>query len=149
MSLIENHKARFDYEIIEKIEAGIELLGNEVKSLKNKQGSLEGAFVIIRGEEAYLTGCFIPPYQIQNKNNENYDPHRLRKLLLTKKEIKEFIGKEKIKGLTLIPLSLYNKGKKIKVSVALAKKKKKFDKREDIKKRETDRNILRTLKTKE
>ena len=143
--LIENRKAKFEYEILEKFEAGIELLGFEVKSLKNGRASLEGAFVIIRGNEAFLTGAHIPPYQAKN-TPADYDPYRLRRLLLTKKEIDYLTGKEKVKGLTIIPLSLYTKGPKIKISIAVVKGKKKSDKRETIRKRETEREIRRTLK---
>ncbi|KKQ34615.1 MAG: SsrA-binding protein [Candidatus Nomurabacteria bacterium GW2011_GWB1_37_5] len=144
-TLIENKKARFDYEILEKFDAGIELQGFEVKSIKNNQGKLEGAFVIIRGGEAYLMGVQIPPYQAKNTPPQ-YDPLRNRKLLLTKKEIAELLGKEKAKGLTIIPISMYTKGRKIKVSLAVVKGKKKFDKRETIKKRETEREIRREMR---
>ena len=145
MSLIENRKAKFNYEITEKFEAGIELLGFEVKSVKNKHGNIDSAFVIIRGGEAYLIGAFIPPYQ-QNNTPEGYDPYRNRRILLTKKEIKELADLEKSKSLTIVPLSMYNKGRKIKLAIAVAKGKKKFDKRETIKKRETERDIRRSLK---
>lgn len=141
----ENRKARFNYEILEKYEAGIELLGAEVKSIRNGQMSLEGAFVIIRGGEAFLINANIPPYQPKN-SPKGYDPLRNRKLLLTKKEIAELAGSEKNKSLTIVPISVYNKNRKIKVEIALVKGKKKFDKRETIKKRDTEREIRRTLK---
>ncbi len=141
----ENRKARFDYEIIEKFEAGIELLGSEVKSVRGGQMSLEGAFVIVRGGEAFLINANIPPYQPKNAGAD-YDPLRNRKLLLTKKEIAELAGSGKNKSLTIVPISVYNKGRKIKVEIALVKGKKKFDKRESIKKRDTERDIRRTLK---
>lgn len=141
----ENRKARFDYEILEKYETGIELLGTEVKSVRGGRMSLEGAFVIVRGGEAYIINANIPPYQASNAPS-SYDPLRNRKLLLTKKEIAELGGSEKNKSLTIVPLSVYNKGTKIKVSIALVKGKKQFDKRETTKKRETDRDIRRTLK---
>lgn len=143
--LVTNKKAHFNYEILEKFEAGIELLGLEVKSLRGKQGSLEGSHIVVRGGEAFLTGAHIPPYQIGNTPKE-YDPYRNRKLLLTKKEIDELAGHESKKGLTLVPLSVYNKGNKLKVSVAVARGKKQHDKRETIKRRETEREIRRTLK---
>ena len=145
MSLIESKKVHFDYEILETYEAGIELLGTEVKSLKNKRGSLEGARVIIRGNEAYLVGASIPPYQEKNAPVD-YDRTRTRKLLLTKKEIKELIGKEQAKGLTIVPISMYNKGRKVKVDIAVVRGKKKYEKRESIKKRDVEREIGRTLK---
>ena len=141
----ENRKARFDYEILQKYEAGIELLGSEVKSVRGGQMSLEGSFVIIRGGEAYIINANIPPYQPKNAPKD-YDPVRNRKLLLTKKEIAELAGSEKNKSLTIVPISVYNKGRKIKVEIALVKGKKKHDKRETIKKRETDREIRREFK---
>ncbi len=141
----ENRKARFNYEFLEKYETGIELLGTEVKSVRGGQMSLEGAFVIMRGGEAFLINANIPPYQIKNAPKD-YDSLRNRKLLLTKKEIKELSGSEKNKSLTIVPISVYNKGRKIKVEIALVKGKKKLDKRETIKKRETDREIRREYK---
>src|SRR3989344_4745039 len=141
----ENRKARFNYEILEKYEAGIELLGVEVKSVRGGQMSLEGAFAIVRGGEIYLINANIPPYQAKN-TPKDYDPLRNRKLLLQKKEIAELAGNEKNKSLTIVPISVYNKGRKIKVEVALVKGKKKFDKRETIKKRDTDREIRREIK---
>ncbi|MCX6755620.1 MAG: SsrA-binding protein SmpB [Candidatus Nomurabacteria bacterium] len=141
----ENRKARFDYEILEKYEAGIELLGTEVKSVRGGRMSLEGAFVIVRGAEAFIINSNIPPYQMANAPS-SYDPLRNRKLLLTQKEIAELGGSEKNKSLTIVPLSVYNKGSKIKVNIALVKGKKQFDKRETTKKRETDREMQRTLK---
>ena len=141
----ENRKARFDYEILEKYETGIELLGTEVKSVRSGQMSLEGAFVIARGGEAYIINANIPPYQVKN-SPKDYDPLRNRKLLLTKKEISGLSGSEKNKSLTIVPISVYNKNRKIKVEIALVKGKKKFDKRETIKKRDTDREIRREYK---
>jgi SsrA-binding protein len=141
----ENRKARFNYEILEKYEAGIELLGVEVKSVRGGRMSLEGAFVIIRGGETFLINSNIPPYQ-PNNAPKDYDPLRNKKLLLTKKEIAILAGSEKNKSLTIVPISVYNKGRKIKVEIALVKGKKKQDKRESIKKRETDREIRREYK---
>jgi len=144
-ALIENKKARFNYEILDQFEAGIELLGLEVKSIKSHHGSLEGAFVIIRGGEAYLIGANIPPYQAGNTPKE-YEPDRNRRLLLTKKEIGELAENGENKGLTIVPIMMYNKKNKIKVAIATVRGKKKYDKRESIKKRDTDREIRRTLK---
>jgi len=141
----ENRKARFNYEILEKYETGIELLGTEVKSVRGGQMSLEGAFVIIRGGEAFLINANIPPFQPKNAPKD-YDPLRNRKLLLTKKEITELVGSEKNRSLTIVPISVYNKNRKIKLEIALVKGKKKFDKRETIKKRDTDREIRRNIK---
>lgn len=145
MSLIDNKKVRFNYEILEELEAGLELFGLEVKSLKKKQGSLDGAYVGVRGGEAYLIGAHIPPYQINN-TPKDYDSRRSRKLLLTKAEIKGLLGKESTKGLTIMPLSVYNKKNRIKISIGVARGKKNRDKRESVKKRELDREIRRTLK---
>lgn len=146
-SYAENRKARFDYEILEKYESGIELLGTEVKAVRKGQMSLEGAFVIVRGGEVYLINANIPPYQVKNAPKD-YDPLRNRKLLLTKKEIRELGGNEQGKNLTIVPISVYNKGSKVKIEIALVKGKKKFDKRENIKKRETDREIRREFRGK-
>lgn len=142
----ENRKAHFNYEILEKYEGGIELSGSEVKSIRAGRMSLEGAFVIVRGGEVFLINANIPPYQAKNAP-PYFDELRNRKILLTKKEIRELVDTEKNKSLTIVPLSLYNKGRKIKISIALAKGKKKYDKRETIKKRETDREIRRSLKS--
>ncbi|PIP69206.1 SsrA-binding protein [Candidatus Nomurabacteria bacterium CG_4_9_14_0_2_um_filter_32_10] len=141
----ENRKVKFDYEILEKYEVGIELLGIEVKSVRNGQMSLEGAFVIVRGGEVFLINSNIPPYQVNN-SLKDYDPLRNKKLLLTKKEIETLADSEKNKSLTIVPISVYNKGRKIKIEIALVKGKKKHDKRETIKKRETDREIRREVK---
>ena len=143
--MIENKKARFNYELQDKLEAGIELLGFEVKALRAKQGSLEGAYVIVRGNEAFLVNSFISPYQPKN-TPKDYDPRRNRKVLLTKKEVAELAGAESQKGLTIVPISVYNKGRKIKVELAVARGKKKYDKREAIKKRDSEREVRREMK---
>lgn len=144
-NLIENKKARLNYEILETISAGIELFGLEVKSLRERHGSLEGAHITARGGEAYLIGATIPPFQPNNTPKE-YEPDRNRKLLLTKKEIEKLSNTEHLKGLTVVPISMYNKGRKVKVDIAIVRGKKKFDKREDIKKRDTARDVIRELK---
>ena len=141
----ENRKARFNYEILEKYEAGIELSGIEVKSVRSGRMSLEGAFVIVRGGEVFLINANVPPYQVNN-TPKDYDPLRNKKLLLTKKEIIELSGSEKNKSLTIVPMSVYNKNRKIKVQIALVRGKKQHDKRESIKKRDTDREIRREYK---
>lgn len=145
MTLVQNKRIRFDFEILKEFEAGIELLGIEVKALRQKRGSLAGARVLVRGGEAYLVGATIPPYQAEN-TPESYDPERVRRLLLSKKELAELSGADVAKGLTLVPISLYNKGSKLKLSFGLARGKKQHDKRESIKKRETDIAIERTMK---
>jgi len=142
---IQNKKARFNYEILDKFEAGISLLGTEVKSLKSKQGSLDGAHVIVRGKEVFLVGASISPYQPAN-TPKGYDPERPRKLLLTKKEIAVLADTEGKKGLTIVPISVYSKNNKLKLEFGIARGKKKHDKREDIKKRDIERDIGRTLK---
>ena len=144
-TLVKNKKARFNYELLDKLEAGVVLLGFEVKSLKKGQGSFEGAHIIIRGNEAFLVGATIPPYQPAN-TPKTYDPQRTRKLLLNKKELKELAGAEKQKGLTIAPISCYTKGDKIKIEIAIAKGKKKHDKRETLKKRDSERDIMREVK---
>ncbi len=141
---VENKKAHFNYEIVEKIEAGIELIGIEVKSIKKNQGSLEGAYVIVRGGEAYIVNSFIPPYQ-ENNTPKGYEPRRNRKILMTKKEISKLADTES-SNLTIVPISIYNKGNRIKVSIAIVRGKKKFDKRETIKKRENDRSVRREFR---
>lgn len=142
---IDNRKAHFNYTIEDTYEAGIELLGHEVKSIKSGSGNINSAFCIVRGGEAYIINMKIPPYQPHN-TDLGYDPERTRRLLLSKKEIKKLADQDDKKGLTLIPISLYSKGRHIKVSIAVARGKKEFDKRETIKKRETDREIRREYK---
>ncbi len=144
-ALISHKKAHFDFEILEIFEAGISLFGTEVKSVRNGQGKIEGAYVIIRGKEAFLVGSSIPAFQKKNVDG-SYDPERARKLLLTKKEIDLLDLKSEKQGLTIVPLKLYNKGSKIKLEMAIARGKKKQDKREQIKKRDVGRDIERTLK---
>lgn len=143
--LTENKKAFFNYEILEKFNAGVELLGLEVKSLKAKRGTLDGAYVSVRDNEVFLLGATIPPYQPKN-TPADYEPTRPRRLLLTKKEISQLSGRENQRGLTIVPLSLYNAERKIKITIAVARGKKKYDKRETLKKREASREIQRTLK---
>ena len=145
MSLIRNQKATYNYEILEKFEAGIELSGIEVKTIRNSHGSLEGSYVKFKGTEAYLVGGDFPPYQPGN-TPLTYDRNRARKLLLSKKELLNLKQKTEKEGLTLIPLSLYNKGRKIKAEIALARGKKSRDKRETIKRREDSREMHRVIK---
>ncbi len=143
--LVENKKAGFNYEILEKIEAGLVLFGHEVKSLRSKKGSLFGSYVIIKEDGFYLVNCNIPPYQ-QKNTPTSYDSKRRRKLLLKKNEIGYLSGKTKEKGVALIPLRIYTKKNLIKLEFAVAKGKKKYDKREAIKKREIDRDLKRMMK---
>lgn len=145
MALVENTRIRFDYTLLEEIEAGIELLGFEVKSLRAGRGSLKGARVVARGGEAYLVGATIPPWQAAN-TPPSYDPERSRRLLLSGKEIAHIASAEGQKGLTIVPISVYNKGRNLKVSIAIARGKKGTDKRQTIQAREEKRRISRTLK---
>ena len=145
ISIVKNKRAYFDYEILEKYEAGIELFGYEVKSIKTGHISLRGSFVIIKKSEVFLLNASISPYQPGN-TPKDYDPLRRRKLLLHKNEVKSLIGKSKQKGLTLVPLRVYTKRRKIKIKIGLARAKKKLDKREIIKKREIERESKREIK---
>ena len=133
MQLLHNKKVGMTYEVKESIQAGVELFGFEVKSLRDKKGSLDGGKVIIRGGEAFLVGVFIPPYQEKN-SPKDYDPYRTRRLLLNKAEIANIVRDEESTNLTTVPISLYTKGQLIKCEVALCKKKLASDKRENIKK---------------
>lgn len=143
---MQNKKASFNYEILDTFDAGIELFGFEVKALRAGHGSIEGAHVTVRGDEAFLVGASIPAYQPKN-TPADYNPERNRRLLLTKKEISSLAdGGTSGKGLTIVPLSVYNSGRKFKVKIATVRGKKKFDKRETIKKRDTDRDVRRELK---
>ncbi len=140
-----NKEARFNYEILEEFEAGIVLTGPEVKSAKRGQISLQGSYVSLRGEQLWLVHCHISPYQHAAASG-TYEPERERRLLLRKEEIRSLIGKLHSRGLTLIPLSFYTKRGLIKVLLGLGRGRKKFDKRAQIKKRETDRKIQKALR---
>lgn len=142
-----NRKAGFDYEFLEKYEAGLVLAGFEAKSIRKGHMSLQGAFVVISGNEAFLLNANIPAYQPKN-TPESYKPERSRKLLLHRREISELLGKTKQKGLTLVPIRVYNKSGKIKLEFALARGKKEFDKREKIGQRDAKRRIQRALRQK-
>lgn len=143
-ALAENKRAYFDYGILETYEAGLVLYGYEVKAIQTGHISLKGSYVVIKNREAFLINAFIPPYQPAN-TPADYDPQRTRKLLLKKSELESLIGKSKQKGLTLIPLKLYTKRHKIKLEMAIAKGKRKIDKREKIREREVKREIERKL----
>lgn len=146
----ENRRALFDYEILEKFEAGIALIGQEVKSIRLGRINLRGSYVVLKQSakgktpEVFLIGATIPPYQPKNAPSD-YDPQRSRKLLITKTEINHLIGKSRQKGLTMIPLKVYTKKDKIKVDFVTVRGRKKIDKREAIKKREVEREIKRTF----
>lgn len=145
MALITHKRAHFDFEILDTYEAGISLLGTEVKSIRKGQGKLEGSHVVIRGGEAFLVGASIPAFQKANVA-KSYDSERARKLLLARKEILELEQKSEKQGLTIVPISLYNKGTKLKLEIAVARGKKKHDKRESIKERDTKRDLAREVK---
>ncbi len=130
---IKNKKLHLDYEIIETVQSGVELLGFEVKALRANTASLEGARVIIRGGEAYIVGMQVRPYQATN-TPKSYQSDRTRRLLLKKSEILRLSTIDR-QGLSLLPLSIYDSGNRIKIDIVLAKKKKKWDKREDLKKK--------------
>ncbi len=140
-SILENKKAYFDYEIIDKFEAGVELLGHEVKSIKMGRGNINGSYVKILNNEAFILGMKIDEYQ-KNTLDEN-DKNRTRKLLLNRNELKKLLKYTDEKGLTIVPLSLYIKNRWIKLSIGIGRGKKKADKRETIKKRDTERAIRR------
>lgn len=142
---ITNKKARFDFEVLDTYEAGLVLSGHEVKAIRSGMGKLVGGHVLVRGGEAFLVGVNINPYQAAN-TPKGYDPERSRKLLLSKKELAEIEQAVEKNRLTAIPLSLYKKGSKIKLEVAVARGKKKADKRQTLKARDTKRDIERTLK---
>ncbi len=129
MTLIAYKKAGLRFERLEEFEAGLELMGGEVKALRAKTGSLEGARIVVRGGEAYLVGATIPPYQAKN-TLETYDPERPRRLLLQKSQIAELATQEAKKGLTIIPIEVYNKGRNLKLRIAIVRGKGKHDKRE-------------------
>ena len=146
MSYANNKRAHFDHEVLETLEAGLVLLGTEVKSIRAGRAKLEGGYVVVRGGEAYLVGASIPAWQVANASKQ-YDPERPRKLLLKEKELLKLERDTDKQGLTAVALSLYNAGRNIKLSVGIAKGKKKADKRESIKARDVKREIERTLKS--
>ncbi len=143
--LAENKKARRDYQMLEKFEAGLALEGHEVKAVRQGKTSLAGSYVVPKGQELFLVGATISPYQPAN-TPQGYLQDRSRKLLLHKKEIAHLIGKSREKGLTLLPLRVYTSGRRIKLEIAVAKGKRKKDRREDIKKREAQREIGRRMR---
>jgi SsrA-binding protein len=144
-TLAENNKATFDYEILEIYEAGMVLYGFEVKSIRAGHISLKGSYVVVKDNEVFLINALISPYQ-QANTPESYDPQRSRKLLLKKSEIRSLIGKSKVRGLTLVPLRIYTKKSTLKLEFAIAKGKRKIDKRETIKRRDTERDVERETK---
>ncbi len=143
-SLAKNRKAFFQYEILEKFEAGIELNGDEVKSIRKGGANLKGSFVDVGNAEAFLNQAHISPYEYSSRQDKN--PTRRRRLLLHKKEIEKVAAAISQKGVTAIPLELHLKGGLIKLTFGLCRGKKLYDKRETIKKREQERDIQRQIK---
>ena len=139
-----NRRARFDYEVIERVEAGLVLVGPEVKSLRAGKASLGEAYAMIRRGEAWLLNCHISPYDPASR--ENPDPRRERKLLLHRKELRKLEGKLQERGFTMVPLSLYFKDGRAKVELALVRGKRRFDKRETIRDRESQRDLARRMR---
>ncbi len=140
-----NKKAYHDYFIEEKFEAGMVLKGTEVKSLRMGKANLNDSFAMVKDGEAYLHNLHISPYDFGNR--ENHDPERMRKLLLHKKEIVKLFAKVREQGYSLIPLRLYFKNGLVKMEMGLAKGKKLYDKREDLKKKDHKREMAQVLKT--
>lgn len=145
MTLVEYKKAHLRFTPVETFSAGMELTGGEVKALRGKLGSLDGARVVVRGGEVFIVGMTIPPYQVAN-TPKGYDPERPRRLLLSKKEINTLLIEESKKGLTIIPLEVYCIGRLVKARIAIARGKGKEDRREDLKKRDAARETGRVLK---
>ncbi|HTR44278.1 MAG TPA: SsrA-binding protein SmpB [Thermodesulfovibrionales bacterium] len=141
----QNRKAFHDYSIEETVEAGIQLAGTEVKSLRDGKANLKDSYVLIKNDEVFLFNCHISPYS--HGNIMNHEPLRTRKLLLHKEEIERIRGKALQKGYTMVPLKIYFKGSYAKVEVGLAKGKKVYEKRESIKEREAKRTIERAMKS--
>jgi SsrA-binding protein len=143
--IVDNRRARHDYHLLDRLEAGVVLTGTEVKSLRDGRASLQQAYADVRGDEAWLVGAHISVYE--QGNLANHDPDRDRKLLLHRKEIASLAGKIAQRGLTLVPTKLYFKNGRVKVELALARGKEVRDKRRDIARREADRQMERALKS--
>ena len=144
-TLCTNRKAHHDYHIEETYEAGISLLGSEVKSIRQGRANLRDSYAAFERGELFLHHCHISPYAQASRFNA--DPLRRRKLLMRREEIQRLVGKVEEKGLTLVPLSLYLKGRRVKVGLALARGKKQYDRREDIKRREAEREMARAVRS--
>ena len=144
-TVVRNKKARFRYEILDRLECGIALKGTEVKSLRNRQASLEESYARILGDELWLVGCHISLYA--QGNLQNHDPTRPRKILVHKREIRKWMPQVRASGLTLVPLDMYfNRRGLVKVTLALVRGKSMADKRQDIKKRDHQREIDRAMR---
>ena len=143
--IADNRKAGFDYHLLETFEAGIALLGTEVKSIREGGANLRDSYCILRDGEAFLIGAHVGQYS--HGGSASHDPVRTRKLLLHRQELNKLIGKTTEKGLTIVPLRLYLKNGRVKIAIALAKGKKQYDKRETIRRREADRETRAAVKT--
>jgi SsrA-binding protein len=140
----ENRKARHDYEIVDRVVAGLVLTGSEVKTLRNGQGNIAEAFVVFKDGEAFLVNAHFPPYG--NAGYSNHEPRRRRKLLLKAKELEKWGRKVQEKGLTIVPLKLYFDGPWVKLEIGLGRGRKSHDKREAIKEREGRREVQQALR---
>ena len=145
VSIAKNRRARHDYAILDTYEAGLVLTGSEVKSLRDGKANLSDAYGIVRNGELFLLNLHISPYERASYNN--HEPTRTRKLLLHKREIRRLIGAVERQGLTLVPLDLYFSNRRVKAKLALVKGKQLHDKREDLKKKDAEREIARALRT--
>lgn len=143
--IAENRKARFDYEILQTFEAGLVLVGSEVKSIRDKQVQLKDSYISFRGDEAYLQNAHIAVYKSSSYNN--HEPERLRKILLNRNELDRINASIREKGLSCVPLKIYFKKGRAKLELALVRGKKTHDKRQDIKKRDVDRQLRAARKT--
>jgi SsrA-binding protein len=143
--LAANRRARHDYHLLDRFEAGIELLGTEVKSIRAGRIQLKDSYVEVRDGEAFLVGAHVSPYS--HGNRQNHDPERSRKLLLNRREIDKIFGKTTLQGLTCVPLSVYLKGRRIKLEIALARGKKLYDKRQAAKKRVLETEAAEAMKS--
>ncbi|MBT5808137.1 SsrA-binding protein SmpB [Candidatus Uhrbacteria bacterium] len=144
-TLAVNKKALFDYDILQKYEGGLVLSGPEVKSIKGGQVQLKGAFLHIKKGELWLKNSFVAAYKPAGPS-EDYDPYADRKVLVHKREFNKLIGKQQAEGLTIVPLSIYTKGDLIKLAFAIGRGKKKYEKRESIKKRDVQRQMQERMK---
>jgi SsrA-binding protein len=145
MNLLVNKTVRRSYEIIGTLEAGIKLSGWEVKTLRKKHGSLKEAY-ITADKEIWLINSYIPLFQPNQPQQESANPYQKRKLLLSKKQIDALLLSQKQKGLTIVPLRIYEKGQLLKIEIAVAKGKKNYDKRKDLKDRTSKRDVERAMK---
>lgn len=143
-NLAENRRASFDYELMDRYEAGLVLTGAEVKSAKAGHMSLKGSFVVVKESELYLMNSLISPYKLAHKDTR-HDDRRSRKLLLRRSEIRSLIGKSRVEGLTLVPIRVYTRNRLVKLEFAVGKGKRQYDKRDKIRKREANRDIGRAM----